>query len=224
MASCVVSGIFTDPQGNAVSGATIRVNLDSPMFDASGNLLMPKEVTTTTATNGSWSISLIQSISCVLALDLVPTTMSPVVKYTFSVITPAATTATFASCWVDNPAFAGYTTSSPLSFAAISGTLLPTQLPASGLITSINGDSTAAQTIVGSATPGIGVSTTLGATTINQQVADTTHNGYLASADWNTFNSKQGSGNYITDLTGDATASGPGSAALTLAAVATPGT
>ncbi len=191
MASCVVSGIFTDPQGNAVSGATIRVNLDSPVFDASGNLLMPKEVTTTTATNGSWSISLIQSVSCVLTLDLTPTTNSPIVKYKFSMVTPAATTATFAACWVENPAFAGYTTSSPLTFSAISGTLLPTQLPATGLITSINADSTAAQTITGAPTPGLSASTAAGTTTITQQVANTTQNGYLASADWNTFNGKQ---------------------------------
>jgi len=191
MARCLVSGIFTDPQGNAVSGATVRVNLDSPVFDASGNLLMPKEVTTTTATNGSWSISLIQSISCVLTLDLTPTTNSPVVKYKFSLITPAATTATFAACWVENPAFAGYTTSSPLTFAAISGTLLPTQLPATGLITSINADSTAAQVITGATIPGLSASTAAGTTTITQQVANTTENGYLASTDWNTFNNKQ---------------------------------
>lgn len=44
-------------------------------------------------------------------------------------------------------------------------------------------------------------------------------NGYLSSTDWNTFNNKQAAGNYITALTGDATASGPGSAALTLATV-----
>lgn len=43
--------------------------------------------------------------------------------------------------------------------------------------------------------------------------------GALTSADWTTFNNKQGAGNYITDLTGDATATGPGSAALTLATV-----
>jgi hypothetical protein len=50
-------------------------------------------------------------------------------------------------------------------------------------------------------------------------------NGYLSSTDWNTFNNKQPAGNYITALTGDATASGPGSAALTLATVNTgPGT
>lgn len=43
--------------------------------------------------------------------------------------------------------------------------------------------------------------------------------GALSAADWNTFNGKQAAGNYITALTGDATASGPGSAALTLATV-----
>ena len=61
-------------------------------------------------------------------------------------------------------------------------------------------------------------------TSISQHVADTTHSGYLSSTDWNTFNGKQASGNYITALTGDATASGPGSVALTLATVnASPG-
>lgn len=44
-------------------------------------------------------------------------------------------------------------------------------------------------------------------------------NGYLSSTDWNTFNNKQAAGNYITALTGDGTASGPGSAAFTLATV-----
>jgi hypothetical protein len=56
-------------------------------------------------------------------------------------------------------------------------------------------------------------------TTISQHVADTTHSGYLSSTDWNTFNGKQAAGNYITALTGDVTASGPGSAAATLATV-----
>jgi hypothetical protein len=37
--------------------------------------------------------------------------------------------------------------------------------------------------------------------------------GALTSADWQDFDSKQDAGNYITALTGDVTASGPGSAA-----------
>lgn len=62
-------------------------------------------------------------------------------------------------------------------------------------------------------------------TSIAQTKSDATHNGYLSSTDWSTFNGKQAAGNYITDLTGDGTASGPGSAALTLATVnPSPGT
>jgi hypothetical protein len=55
-------------------------------------------------------------------------------------------------------------------------------------------------------------------TSLSQHVADTTHNGYLSSTDWNTFNGKQAAGSYITALTGDVTASGPGSAAASLVA------
>ena len=55
--------------------------------------------------------------------------------------------------------------------------------------------------------------------------ANGTTNGYLSSADWTTFNGKQAAGNYLTGLTGDVTAAGPGSAAAaTLATVAIPGT
>jgi hypothetical protein len=68
-----------------------------------------------------------------------------------------------------------------------------------------------------------GTITNSGTLGITQSGAGT--DGYLSSTDWNTFNNKQASGNYITDLTGDATASGPGSVALTLATVnATTGT
>ncbi len=56
---------------------------------------------------------------------------------------------------------------------------------------------------------------------LSQHVADATHNGYLSSTDWSTFNSKQAAGNYITALTGDGTASGPNSAVFTLATVNT---
>jgi len=48
------------------------------------------------------------------------------------------------------------------------------------------------------------------------QQSDNTHNGYLSYVDWITFNGKQPAGNYITALTGEATATGPGSVAITL--------
>jgi hypothetical protein len=62
---------------------------------------------------------------------------------------------------------------------------------------------------------------TTGAFSIAQ--ATTSVNGYLSSTDWNTFNDKQTSGSYITALSGEATASGPGSAAVTLSTSAVTG-
>jgi hypothetical protein len=59
-------------------------------------------------------------------------------------------------------------------------------------------------------------STTTPVITLNVPTASATNRGALSSADWTTFNSKQVSGNYITSLTGEATASGPGAAAVTL--------
>lgn len=60
---------------------------------------------------------------------------------------------------------------------------------------------------------------TLTGQALNLQPADATHPGGLLAADWVTFNGKQAAGNYITALTGDLTASGPGSAAATFATV-----
>lgn len=55
--------------------------------------------------------------------------------------------------------------------------------------------------------------------TISISQSGSSTDGYLSSTDWNTFNNKQSSGSFISALTGDATATGPGSAALTLATV-----
>lgn len=67
-------------------------------------------------------------------------------------------------------------------------------------------------------TVGSGANSTVGPNvTVNVQTASGSQPGLLSATDWTTFNGKQASGNYITALTGDATASGPGSATLTLA-------
>ena len=50
-------------------------------------------------------------------------------------------------------------------------------------------------------TIGSGTGAVIGSgTTISQHVADTTHNGYLSSVDWNTFNGKQPAGSYVTAI------------------------
>lgn len=80
------------------------------------------------------------------------------------------------------------------------------------------------------------ISTTLGATatsggftvsgnTLSASQSSATVNGWLSSTDWTTFNGKQAAGSYISALTGDITATGPGSAVATLATVnSSPGT
>lgn len=60
---------------------------------------------------------------------------------------------------------------------------------------------------------------TLSGQILNLDPADATHSGGLSAADWVTFNAKQTAGSYLTALTGDGTASGPGSAVFTLATV-----
>lgn len=72
-----------------------------------------------------------------------------------------------------------------------------------------------------SGTTGVGVSGGTGAiigsgVSITVQDATTGQPGLLTASDWNTFNGKQASGNYITALTGEVAASGPGSASATI--------
>jgi hypothetical protein len=72
-----------------------------------------------------------------------------------------------------------------------------------GSVTGVTASSPLASS--GGTTPNITISQASGST-----------DGYLSSTDWNTFNGKQAAGNYITELTGEASASGPGSATVTL--------
>lgn len=129
MAVCTVSGTFLDSEGAAVVSATVRFNLSNPSLNALGSLMVPKEVTTTTDSNGAWSLVLVQETSGILTLDLVPAPNCPIVKYKFSLVMPATLTATFPICWADSDTFGGQTPSNSISFSEISGTLATNQLP-----------------------------------------------------------------------------------------------
>lgn len=130
-----------------------------------------------------------------------------------------AGTGTVTSVAMSVPAFLSVagspiTTSGTLA-VSLSGTALPVLNGGTG-VTSL-GNFTDAGTDGITVTGGTGAVIT--SMSISQRVADSTHNGYLSSTDWTTFNGKQATGNYITALTGDVTASGPGSVAATLATV-----
>jgi len=87
-----------------------------------------------------------------------------------------------------------------------------------GGISSLNGLSGSSQTFAtGTSGSDFGINSSGTIHTFNIPTASATKRGLLSTTDWSTFNGKQAAGNYITALTGDATASGPGSAAVTLA-------
>lgn len=90
-------------------------------------------------------------------------------------------------------------------FSLTSGYVIPTTIEES------NWNDAYSNRITSASTP---LSISSNAISISQ--AGTSTNGYLTSTDWNTFNNKQVAGNYITSLTGEATASGPGAASVTL--------
>jgi hypothetical protein len=85
-----------------------------------------------------------------------------------------------------------------------------------GAIAVTSSNLTEATSAVLTITGGTGV--LLGGTgaTIQVKQASTSVSGYLSNTDWNTFNGKQAAGNYITALTGDVAATGPGSVAATI--------
>ena len=108
---------------------------------------------------------------------------------------------------------------------------LPSSNGSSGQVLSTNGSgilswvSTATGSVTNvTGTAPISVATGTSTPVISMAQANGTTNGYLSSADWTTFNGKQAAGNYLTGLTGDLSAAGPGSSAATLAAVAIAGT
>lgn len=61
-----------------------------------------------------------------------------------------------------------------------------------------------------------GLSLTGSSQILNLALSTSSNAGALSAADWTTFNAKQDAGNYITALTGDVSASGPGSATATV--------
>lgn len=94
----------------------------------------------------------------------------------------------------------------------------------SGITIADGASGTLSGTNSGDVTIGTANGLSLAGQALSLGTASASTTGALTATDWQDFDSKQDAGNYITSLTGDVTASGPGSAAATLANTAvTPG-
>ena len=142
------------------------------------------------------------------------------------------TGATTLTGYVKGSGTSAMTASATVPTTDLSGTVTNAQLANSAI--TINGTSTSlgGSISVGTVTSVTGTSPVVssGGTTpaISMPAATSSVNGYLTSADWTTFNSKQPAGTYVTSVsgtTGRITSSGGTTPAIDLASgIATPGT
>lgn len=103
----------------------------------------------------------------------------------------------------------------------LTGTIIAAAATFSGAISASNFSGNSSGTNTGDITIGTANGLSLSGQALSLGLSSTSTTGALSSTDWNTFNGKQAVGSYITSLTGDLTASGPGAAATTLATVNT---
>ncbi len=233
MATCTLTGTFTDPQGTAVANASVTFTTESPFVDADSNLILPKEVSTTTDTNGDWSLTIIQNVTGSLSLDLAPRDNAPTIRYNFSVVIPASASATFADCWVDSPLFSAVLDTNP-TFADISGNLALGQLPSLASASAWVGDADGAAAPVAisgdatlSNTGAVAVTAVGGSSAANVHAAELLANAATASNTASAIVKRDASGNIAVgtvtgNLTGNVTGNLTGTAsAATLAATVT---
>jgi hypothetical protein len=58
-----VTGTVRDTSGTAISGATIEASNTQAYFYSDGSLITPYRVSTTSASNGTWSLTLVENVS-----------------------------------------------------------------------------------------------------------------------------------------------------------------
>lgn len=97
MALCTVDGTVTDVSGTPLGGVPVIFNTQSGAVSVE-----PYEGATATASDGTWSLSLVQGLGGVVTLAVAPSDIGKTNLYRFNVNIPATATAPFSSILVDN--------------------------------------------------------------------------------------------------------------------------
>jgi hypothetical protein len=207
---CTVSGVIYGPGAAPLEAIVIKAYVTTGFTDLDGNYIPSGVLAETTSDiNGEWSLDVIQTETLARSVTFqfeypLGNNQSKSVKY--ACVIPDTATADFADL-VD------ISTGDSILHTAPTTDALP-----EGVVNLYFTVARAQAAITGTApvvvTNGI----------VSMAAATDSVPGYLTAADHAAFAAKQVAGNYITALTGDVTASGPGSAAATLANTAvTPG-
>ncbi len=99
---CAVTGTLRDSGGNALSGATVRAFAIKPyVHPTDSSLIVDYQVTTTTASDGTWSLTLVETATpaVTVTIEFVYTQGSggTQVRKSYTVTVPNSASATFAS-------------------------------------------------------------------------------------------------------------------------------
>jgi predicted phage tail protein len=96
MATCAVSGTIVDITETAIQSVAVKARLITPIF-SSTNFIVPKEVSTTTAANGTWTLNLSRLSTCEITIEYPPNTTDSVKKITYVITVPDSASANFSS-------------------------------------------------------------------------------------------------------------------------------
>lgn len=98
VSTCTVSGTVYSPSGSGLSGVTIYAYMSQPYIYTDGTLIPAYSVSTTTASDGTWSLVLVEtatsSKTMVIAFEY-PDGGSSLKRKEYTVIVPNTATAAF---------------------------------------------------------------------------------------------------------------------------------
>ncbi len=95
-----VTGKVYDTSGTAISGAVIEASNTVPYFYGDGSLITPYRVTTTSASDGTWSLTLVENVSTTTTTRVTITFgdgNGGLIRRDYSIIVPASGPTTFYS-------------------------------------------------------------------------------------------------------------------------------
>jgi len=99
---CAITGLLRDTSGTVLSGATIAATNLRPFIHPTDNsLIMDYQVSTTSASDGTWSLSLVETttpaVTVLITLTYPTGSGGGTTTHEYNVIVPNSGTATFAS-------------------------------------------------------------------------------------------------------------------------------
>lgn len=100
ISTCVVSGKLASPNGMGIVGVTIKANYNRPILYGDGSLIMPNEQSTSSAADGTWSLTLVENASTSSSTTIAfyfPTGGTTYDRKEYTIIVPNQATANFSN-------------------------------------------------------------------------------------------------------------------------------